>query len=265
MARARVPDEHQESVAGWSIAIVGPIAVAALLVPLRDELVSTNLALILVVVVVLAAIAGGRGPGLAAAIVAALSYDFFLTRPYLSLHIDSADDVETAVILLVIGLIVGQLVVAFRRGRGAAARGAEEVAALHRVGELVAQGTPLPELTAACEEELTSLLDLESCRYEAGTDATASADLPRLEHGGAVVGGRRRLIGRDFALPEEGVVLPVLGNGRELGRLVMFPSAMASASVEERLVAVALSDLLGAALVNATEPERGTERQTGRG
>jgi hypothetical protein len=50
--------ERQAAVAGWTLAVFGPIAVAALLVPFRDDLVGTNLALILVVVVVLAAIAG---------------------------------------------------------------------------------------------------------------------------------------------------------------------------------------------------------------
>ena len=98
------------SVPGYVIGGLGPILVAAALVPLRNELDNTNLALALVVVVVAAALAGGRGPAVVAAVVAAMSYDFFLTRPYLSLTIDSADDVETTIFLLVIGLLVGELV-----------------------------------------------------------------------------------------------------------------------------------------------------------
>ena len=34
-----------------------------------------------------------RGAGALAAVISAVSYDFFLTKPYLSLNIDSADDV----------------------------------------------------------------------------------------------------------------------------------------------------------------------------
>jgi Domain of unknown function (DUF4118) len=243
---ATVNHDAQESVAGWTIAIVGPIAVAALLVPFRDELVSTNLALILVVVVVLAAIAGGRGPGVVAAVVAMLSFDFFLTRPYLTMNIESTDDLETAIILLVIGLIVGQLVTVARRSRGAAARGADEVARLHRVAELAAQGASLDELTASVESELMALLELETCRFERPVGDHA---LPRLERGGAVVGGgARKLVGQDFALPESGVELPVLGRGKLFGRVVMIPKREQGVSVEERIVAVALADQLGAAL-----------------
>src|SRR5262245_57684166 len=101
-------NDRREFVAG-TIGVLAPIAVGALLVPLRQEPVSTNLALILVVVVVLAGAVGGRGAGVLAAITATLAFDFFLTQPYLSLHIHSADDVETAVLLLIVGLLVGQL------------------------------------------------------------------------------------------------------------------------------------------------------------
>ena len=227
------------------IAIIGPIAVAALLVPLRDELVSTNLALILVVVVVLAAVAGGRAPGATAAVVAALSYDFFLTRPYQSLHIESTDDIETALILLAIGLIVGQLVVVVRRGRGAVRRGAEEIAALHRVSEIAATGSDIDELTRSVEQSVRDLLGLETCWFE----ATPYEPLPvHLERGGAVVGGELRVGSGGFAFPVDGVELPVMGRGQVQGRLVMMPKLDRGTSIEERVVAVALADQLGAAL-----------------
>jgi len=252
--------ERQASVGGWALAVLGPIAVAALLVPLRDELVSTNLALILVVVVVLAAVAGGRAPGAVAAVTAALSYDFFLTRPYLSLSIDSADDVETTLILLAIGLIVGQLVTVARRSRSAASRGADEVARLHRVAELAAGGCGLDDLADAVCRELTGLLDLRSCRFERPPHGPP---LPRLERGGAVVGGQRRMVGDEFALPEEGVELPVLGRGQQYGRLVLAPAPGTSASIEERVVAVALSDQLGAAIAADWRQQRDGAEQRG--
>ena len=86
-----------------------PIVVAAALVALRDHLLNANVALVLVLVVVLAAVGGGRSAGAVAAVSAALSFNFFHTVPYLTLEIDSADDVETTLLLLAVGLAVGQL------------------------------------------------------------------------------------------------------------------------------------------------------------
>ena len=86
-----------------------PIAVAAALVSLRDHMLNANVALVLVLVVVLAAVGGGRSAGAVAAVSAALSFNFFHTVPYLTLEIDSADDVETTLLLLAVGLAVGQL------------------------------------------------------------------------------------------------------------------------------------------------------------
>lgn len=245
---------------GYVIAGIGPVAVAAALVPLRDELVSTNLALILVVVVVLATMAGGRGPGLLAAVVTTMSYDFFLTRPYLSLTIDSADDIETSLILLVIGLLVGQMVVSARRNRQAAVRGADEVERLHRVAEQAASGAPLDELVRSIEAELTGLLTLRACRFER---PPFGSTLPRLEPSGVITGVHsRRFAGEEFTLPAEGVELIVLGRGRELGRFVLTPDPNEGASLEERVVAVALSDQLGAALASESPSLTSEEEKT---
>lgn len=69
------------------------------LVGVRDQIQNANVALILVVVVVAAAAIGGRLAGATAAVVSALAFIFFHTQPYLRLTIDSADDVETALLL----------------------------------------------------------------------------------------------------------------------------------------------------------------------
>jgi K+-sensing histidine kinase KdpD len=247
--RRRSHDGERDLV-GYAVAGLAPVAVAALLVRVRGEIDHTNLALVLVVVVVLVAIVGGRGPGAVAAVLTTVSYDFFLTRPYTSFSIDSADDIETTIILLVIGILVGQLVVGARRHRRLASRGADEIARVHRVSELAASGAPVEELEQAVATELAELLGLRACRYEATPSGPA---LSRLERNGAISGATsRRFAGEEFALPEAGVELPVLGRGRERGRFVLTPDPAEGASLEERVVAVALSDQFGAVL--AAEP-----------
>jgi K+-sensing histidine kinase KdpD len=110
-------DERLRSAMGLAFAILAPVAVAVLLVPIRSDVDNANLALVLVLVVVAAAILGGRRAGAVAAVVATFSFDFFLTEPYLSMHVESSDDVETVLILLGVGLLVGAVA---SRGRRAA-------------------------------------------------------------------------------------------------------------------------------------------------
>ena len=104
---------------GLAVGGLGSIAVALALVPFRDQIDNANLALILVLVVVLAAILGGRLAGAVAAVVATMAFDFFLTKPFVSMRIDSSDDIETVLVLLAVGLIVGEVAARGRASRRA--------------------------------------------------------------------------------------------------------------------------------------------------
>jgi hypothetical protein len=72
--------------------------------------------------------------------------------------------------------------------------------------------------------------------------------LARLERNGSIDIPRHRFVRGEFALPAEGVEIPVLGRGRQFGRLVLTPEPDVGVSIEERVVAIALSDQLGAVL-----------------
>ena len=68
------------------------------------------------IVVVAVAALGGRAAGIVTALAAVVSFDFFHTEPYLSLAIDSRDDIETTVLLLVAAVLVGTIASAGRIG-----------------------------------------------------------------------------------------------------------------------------------------------------
>ena len=230
---------------GYVIGGLGPILVASLLVPLREEIAAANLALILVIVVVIAAAVGGRGAAAVGAVISALSFDFFLVRPYLSMHIESADDLETTVLLLVIGLIVGEIVVRARRTRQVARRGSEDIVRLHQVAELAATGASSDEVMMTVTDALRDVLGLRDCVFERGPSIRP---LPRLERNGAVTGAHeRRFVSGELSLPPE-CELVVLARGRQVGRFVLVADARAGVSIESRTVAVALSDQVGAVL-----------------
>lgn len=249
MADTGVPAlDHDERASTIAYAIGGllPIAVAAAMVGVRSEIDSTNVALVLVLVVVGTAAFGGRGPAALSAVVAAVSYEFFFTRPFNSLRIDSADDVETTLILLAIGLAVGQLAVHARRTRREVSRGRDELSSMRRMAERASVGASDQELIDVAVTELTGLMSLVGCRYE--VDATGPV-LPVLERSGRIESSYRR-VGADgeLALPPLGVRLPVVGGGHQVGSLVLEPDPTVGVTLEARVVAVALADQLGAAL-----------------
>lgn len=91
------------------LAVVVPLAVAGALEFVIDYVSNSAAALVLVLVVVGAAATGDRIAGMLAALSAAVGFDFFLTRPFLQLRIDSLEDIELAVLLLLVGIAVSEL------------------------------------------------------------------------------------------------------------------------------------------------------------
>jgi Domain of unknown function (DUF4118) len=229
---------------GLGIAAFGPLVVAAVLVPFRHHVVGENVALLFVVVVILAAACGGLAPGAVAAVVSAMTYDFFFTRPYQSLKIDRAEDVGTAVVLLGISLLVAELMAVGQRRRESSRRAREDIARLHRIAAALADGAEAEDVLRSVQAELLGLLSLQDCRFE---QPPFSSSIPHLERNGTIEGGRRRFVAGQFTLPGEGIEIPVLVRGRVFGRFVLIPDWHVGVALEERVVAVALVDLVGAA------------------
>ena len=198
-----------------------------------------------------------------------MSFDFFFTHPYQSLKIDSSDDVLTTVLLLVIGLLVAEIVTYSRRHRRSSEHRGDEIARLHRVAELVASDSDAEDVVLSVQAELIGLLSLRDCRFER---APFPSELPTLERNGSIAGDHRHWIGGEYTLPSQGAEIPVLGRGKVFGRLVLVPDLTVGVSIEERIVAVALSDQLGAAfaadslggLTPAGPRVRGRRRPRGR-
>jgi hypothetical protein len=78
-----------------------------------------------------------------------------------------------------------------------------------------------------------------------------------LERSGVIRGRTEWRIakGGGFELPPEGVELAVLARGHQIGRFVLVPTAGVGTSLEQRVVAVALADQVGAAVASPTTPE----------
>ena len=105
------------------LAMLLPLVVAMALVGVRGELAAEVVALVLALTVVAGGVMAGRAGGVAAALVAAVSFDFFFTEPYASLKIANGADVATTFLLVAVGLVVGAAV--HRRSRRESAFGSE--------------------------------------------------------------------------------------------------------------------------------------------
>ena len=235
---------HRDQIA-LVAAVVLPLCVAAILVPFRSSFANTASALILVAVIVAVAALGNRVSGFVATVSATVWFDYFLTRPYEMLAITHRPDIETAVSLFVVGIIVTELAARNRHHHETATEEADFVALIHDVSELATSGAPSREVVERVRNELITLLHLQACRYESGS---ANQPILQLEHDGRVfLGGRVWAVDR-MGLPGPKIELMVQGQGRALGRFVMTPTPGYEVSYERRVVAVAIVDQVGASL-----------------
>src|SRR4051794_12390276 len=131
------------------------ILIAAALTGFRSEIPQVSVVLILVLTVLVGALIGGRLGGAATALVAALSFDFSHAQPYTSLSIDKREDVQAAILLLIVGLVIGTVARRQNLSENQAEAGRGEVRRLHRVAELVAGGAPEQTVIDATSKELT--------------------------------------------------------------------------------------------------------------
>jgi hypothetical protein len=229
------------------IALIVPFMVSAILAIFRADFANTNAALLLVVVVVAVAAAGQRLAGVLCALSAGVWFDFFLTEPYNQFTINDRADVETTVLLLLVGVAVTELCAWGRRQASLASRQAGYLAGIYAAAEAVATTESSP--TALVEKvgaELTRLLGLERCRFDYGT----GLDYPRLRHDGQIVRGHEVWdVDRDGLPTDKEIELVVEAGGGFRGRFLMTAGPNSRPSQTERLVAVSLADQVGAALV----------------
>ncbi|MBS1837232.1 MAG: DUF4118 domain-containing protein [Actinobacteria bacterium] len=233
------------------------IAVALLLAPLRDTIGVTNVALLLTLVVVGAAAAGGRIAGATTAVVAALGFNAVHLRPYGTLRIDRPQDVLTCVLMVVVGVAVGELAhLAVDRGH----RSSSDRAGIAMVAELrdmVAAGRPTDELLERATEDLVELLGLRSCTFVAGATAAdphvTHVDLDRHGAPPAVQHTTLRHGLGGFELPAEGAGLLVTGrDGSVLGRFVLEPTAGHGVNRQDRELAAIVAEVIAPTLEAAS-------------
>jgi hypothetical protein len=125
---------------------LGSMALAFALIPLRTQVAASNLAFVFMAFTIIVAELGGRGAALVTALIAAMSLNFFLTEPYLTLAISKTDDVIAFIALAACGLIAAAFGRRRERLSDVVGRADKELTTLARFAERARTGRPLDGL-----------------------------------------------------------------------------------------------------------------------
>lgn len=222
--------------------LVVPLAIAVAWTPLRDHHPNVDVALALVIAVTALGLAARRSVVAVGAISAGFGFAYFDTVPFDRLVVSKSTDLVTAVLMVAVGLLTGELAVRVARQRRGTPAGSGDLDWIRDASAQLASGEELVVMLSSVADELTHLLGLQACAY----DADLGSDLqPRVERNGTVTGA-----GPDA--PE--VSLPVWGQGHRLGRFLLRPTPGVPLGRHRLLVAVTLADQVGAALFAQAPP-----------
>jgi hypothetical protein len=227
---------------------LGSMALAVVLIPLRGRVSASNLAFVFMAFTIIVAELGGRGAALVTALIAAMSLNFFLTEPYLTLAISKTDDVIAFGALAICGLIAAAFGRRRERLSDVAGRADREMTTLARFAERSRSGRAVDGLLQDLHAEFDLgglVLRDEAGRVLAAVPPDAGArPAPRMALDGATlfaVGDESPRFGvKGLRLPEGGGRLtlqtargPVSldlweGNDQGLGRDESRPLAIAA-------------------------------------
>lgn len=219
-------------------AVVLPVATAALLIPVRDTIATSTAGLVLVLPVVLVATTGSTTAAALSAATAALAFDVFLTRPYYSFTIDAAADIESALVLGLIALVVATIVTREIEARTRSASRRRELDAIDATTYAVAHAD-LDRLVEVVTGTVRDLLKAHTCHWSPGFHGTIG---PVLDRNATFVGAEGP------TLPAAGLEIPVVYRHEELGRLIVRGGSEEPISAEERHTLVTVADLFAAGL-----------------
>jgi two-component system, OmpR family, sensor histidine kinase KdpD len=109
--------------------------------------------------VLAAAVVGGVGPAVVAAILSSLAYNYFFTAPYHTLRITSATDIVTVIVLFLVALVTSQLASSVRRQAEIARAHANRNSTIAGLARRLLSCTSEEEIANVSMKELAELFD----------------------------------------------------------------------------------------------------------
>src|SRR5574343_1890273 len=100
---------------GWLAASLLCVAITVLASPLHGVLEPTNLVMFYLLGVLWVAVRYGRGPAALSAVLSVALFDFFFVQPHFSFAVSDVQYLITFAVMLIVGLVAGQLVASQRQ------------------------------------------------------------------------------------------------------------------------------------------------------
>ena len=216
--------------------VIAPALLALLWVPFRTSHSNVVVALAMILVTTAAGAALGRAAVVGAAFSAAVTFTYFDTAPFDRFTIAKQADIATAVSLVVVGLLTGEVALRMARARRTAASTTRLLGRVRDAAGRLARGEELVVVVDAVAAELTSLLGVTRCEFSA-------EPLPE----GAAVIDRSGAVSPKNGLTYREVALPVWALGDVVGHFLLGP-VVPTPPPERLQVAMTLADQVGAAL-----------------
>jgi K+-sensing histidine kinase KdpD len=230
-------------------AVLAPLVTCAILAAFRDSVTAATAVLVLVLWVVAAAATGDRVAGVLAAVSGGVWFDFFLTQPYLRFTIHGSDDVEAALLLVVISLAVTEIALWGHRQQRQASRRSGYLDGVIGAARAVAEGdTPAPVVIDVVARQITEVLGADDCRYVDGPIEDSRVAV--LDHDGDLIRNGHQVDVDRVGLPvDEYVAVPVGVGSQVVGHfLVTATGHLTYPTHEQRRIAVLLADQVVAAV-----------------
>ncbi len=243
---------------GWAGGgAIAAVLLGMILVPLRELTSASNLTFAFLALTIVVAELGGGAAAVATALASALSLDFFLTRPYLTLAMEDKHDLFAFLGLTACGLVAAA-VGSHQSGRAAALRACRAREQLVRFGlEQLAKGVPRDLALARVLDASLGVLPVSDVAvHDTSGNLLAATGTAR---GRPMPAARLDVLGApptpqaSRALPHEGARVPLVAGGRALGWLDVW----ADTSAGRGGAGDAFTDVARLLVLILVRPERG--------
>src|SRR5580704_9679357 len=165
------------------------IAVTLGCLPLATRFDRSNIVAIFILTVVLVAVRFGRGPAAVAAVLSVGAFDFFFVPPRFSFAVSDVQYVLTFIIMLVVGLITGQLTAGLRFQARVSAHREERAASLYEFARDLSGAVQVEQVVKISDDSIRRTFRANAALLlpdaEGQLGEARSAEMPDLEIGTA--------------------------------------------------------------------------------